>query len=208
LTNAYNPHLDYGNSDQNIPKRLVGSLDYSIPFTASGYLKPWVEGWKVNSIFSFSDGIPFSVTSSSSALNSLDTATTYAYLLSGNGNGSLPSGKRSIHQWYNTSAFTTPSAAIASGNSNVSVWGNARRNSLQGPGTKQIDLSVSKTIWLAATRSLELRSEFFNLLNTPQFNNPATSTGTATAGTISSAGSPVTLQRTSREVQLAAKLSF
>ena len=208
LTNAYNPHLDYGNSDQNIPKRLVGSLDYSIPFTASGYLKPWVEGWKVNSIFSFSDGIPFSVTSSSSALNSLDTATTYAYLLSGNGNGSLPSGKRSIHQWYNTSAFTTPSAAIASGNSNVSVWGNARRNSLQGPGTKQIDLSVSKTIWLAATRSLELRSEFFNLLNTPQFNNPATSTGKATAGTISSAGSPVTLQRTSREVQLAAKLSF
>jgi hypothetical protein len=56
--------------------------------------------------------------------------------------------------------------------------------------------------------SLQLRSEFFNLFNTPQFNNPNATVGTATFGTISSAGSPTSMHRISREVQLAAKVTF
>lgn len=61
---------------------------------------------------------------------------------------------------------------------------------------------------LREAANLELRSEFFNLFNTPQFNNPNATVGTVGFGTISSAGSPNTLQRVSREVQLAAKVVF
>jgi hypothetical protein len=46
----------------------------------------------------------------------------------------------------------------------------------------------------------------FNVFNTPQFNNPNASIGSAQAGIISSAGSPLTFQRTSRQVQMAMKL--
>jgi len=206
LVNAYNPRRDYGNSDQNLPSRLVGSFDYTLPFHANGLAKQFVEGWKLNAIANFMDGIPFSVTASKSDLSSFDTATPYANLAAGNGNGSKPTGQRNIKEWYNTSAFTNPTPAAGS------VWGNSHRNSLQGPGTKQFDFSVFKTLALAEGKTLELRSEFFNLTNTPQFNNPGvTSVGSPTtngAGTITSAGAPTTLQRTSREVQIAAKIVF
>ena len=56
--------------------------------------------------------------------------------------------------------------------------------------------------------SVQFRAEMFNIFNTPQFNNPAAAIGSPTAGVISSAGSPLTFQRTSREVQMALKLYF
>ena len=62
-------------------------------------------------------------------------------------------------------------------------------------------------IKLTEKQSLQLRSEFFNLFNTPQFNNPNATVGPG-FGTISSAGAPTTLQRVSREIQLAAKVTF
>jgi len=57
-------------------------------------------------------------------------------------------------------------------------------------------------------RSLQLRAEIFNLTNTPQFNNPNASIGSPQAGVINSAGSPPSFQRTSRQIQIAAKLLF
>ena len=87
------------------------------------------------------------------------------------------------------------------------VVGRKPGNILQGPGTKDVDFSVFKNITLHEAKTLQLRSEFFNLFNTPQFNNPNSTVGGG-FGTITSAGSPVTLQRISREIQLAAKYSF
>ena len=54
---------------------------------------------------------------------------------------------------------------------------------------------------------MQLRGEFFNVTNTPQFNNPNVSIGGG-AGVISSAGAPPSFQRTSRQIQLALKLLF
>ena len=114
------------------------------------------------------------------------------------GNGSLPSNRRTLKQWFNTADFANPGAQ---------QWGDAGRNILEGPGTKNADFSVFKTVALREAANLELRSEFFNLFNTPQFNNPTASVGPG-FGTISSAGSPTSLQRVSREIQLAAKIVF
>jgi hypothetical protein len=55
---------------------------------------------------------------------------------------------------------------------------------------------------------LQFRVETFNLFNTPQFNNPNVSIGSAIAGTISSAGRPADFSRTSRQIQLALKFYF
>jgi hypothetical protein len=198
-TNYYQQSADYGNSDLNIPSRFVGSASYNLPLHASRWRKPFVEGWQLNAIASYSDGLPFSVLAGANTLNISDSIVPRASLLSGAGNGSLSPGQRTIKQWFNTTAFANPGAQ---------QWGNSRRNTLQGPGTKNIDLSVFKTLSLKEIGKLELRSEFFNLFNTPQFNNPNATVGTPTFGTISSAGSPTTLQRVSREIQLAAKIYF
>jgi hypothetical protein len=76
---------------------------------------------------------------------------------------------------------------------------------------------------LTESKNLQIRGEFFNLFNTPQFNNPSAvaptpATGSTVLvanlaaspafGTISSAGSPTTFQRISREIQVAGKFTF
>jgi hypothetical protein len=198
IVNSYNPHADYGNSDQNILNRLVGSANYTLPFNGSGSYRHLVQGWQLNAIVTLSDGIPFSVLAGSDSLGIADGITPRATLQGGLGDGSLPPGKRTLQQWFSTAAFANPGPQ---------QWGNSGRNILQGPGTKDIDLSVFKNLPLRELTTLQLRTEFFNLFNTPQFNNPNATVGTG-FGTISSAGSPTTLQRTSREIQLAAKISF
>jgi outer membrane receptor protein involved in Fe transport len=218
--NAMNPYdlrADYGDSDLNIPNRFVASGTYQLPFKTSGRLNPVVQGWQLNAILAYYDGLPFSVVSANGVGDGL---TPRAELVPGNGNGTLPDGKRNIHEWFNTSAFVSIplTGPLANGQ-----WGDSGRNILQGPGTKNVDFSVFKNFRVAESKNLQLRAEFFNLFNTPQFNNPsavapapaATSTtlvpnitSGSPYGTISSAGSPTTFQRISREIQLAAKFTF
>jgi hypothetical protein len=198
IVNSYNKEADYGNSDQNIPNRFVGSVNYFLPFKGKGPKRILVEGWQANAIVTLSDGFPFSVLAGSNTLGIADGIVPRAAFVGSSGNGSLPSDKRTITEWFNTADFANPGSQ---------QWGNSGRNILQGPATNTVDFSVFKNIKLTEKKSLQLRSEFFNLFNTPQFNNPNSTVGPG-FGTISSAGSPTTLQRTSREVQLAAKVSF
>jgi len=205
VTNPYNLRYDYGNADYNVPNRFVASGNYQLPFKGSGFLGSLERGWQVNAIAQFFDGLPFSV-ASGTALG--DGLTTRAQLLPGFGNGSLPKGQRTLSQWFNTQAFAVPAAG---------TWGNSGRNTLQGPGTKTVDFSLFKDTHLTESKVLQLRAEAFNLANTPQFNNPAATVGTFNAatgkwsngfGTISSAASESTFQRTERQIQFAAKLTF
>jgi hypothetical protein len=106
-----------------------------------------------------------------------------------------------INQWFDPAAFVAPGAY---------KFGSEGRNQLYGPGTKQVDLSVFKNFPFTSEqrRRLQFRAEIFNLLNTPQFNNPNAQIGFAGVGQITSAGNPPLFQRTSREIQLALKLYF
>jgi hypothetical protein len=140
--------------------------------------------------------MPFSVSSSSGVGDGL---TPRAQLLPGYGNGSLPKGQRTLSHWFNTAAFANP----ASG-----TWGNSGRNILQGPGTKTVDFSLFKDTHLTESKVLQLRAEVFNLANTPQFNNPGATVSSPSIGVVSSATSDVTFQRTERQIQFAAKITF
>lgn len=218
--NAMNPYdlrADYGNSDLDVPNRFVASVNYQLPFKADGKLNPVVQGWQVNAILNYFDGLPFSVASANGVGDGL---TPRADTVPGLGNGSLSPGKRTREEWFNTSAFVSIplTGPLANGQ-----WGDSGRNILQGPGTKDIDFSLFKNFQVAESKNLQFRAEFFNLFNTPQFNNPSavapTPAATSTTlvpnitagsayGTISSAGSPTTFQRISREIQLAMKFTF
>jgi hypothetical protein len=56
------------------------------------------------------------------------------------------------------------------------------RNSLRGPSLKQLDFSVFKDTRLAERLTMQLRAEFFNILNHPNFSNPLLPSGIADAG--------------------------
>ena len=203
LQNAFDLDAHRGNSDFDIRHIAALSWSYKLPFGrnmkfasgASGLSQILIGGWQINSIDSFATGSPFTPVMASSLLNAGST-TQWANRI-GSGKVANPS----IHQWFNTADFVSP------GNY---TYGNVGRNILYGPGTKQVDVSIFKEIGLGRSeaRHLQLRAETFNVFNTPQFNNPNAQIGNTAAGTITSAGQPFLFQRTSREIQLAAKLYF
>jgi hypothetical protein len=189
---SYNIRLDRGNADFHVPHRFVPSWTYLLPFHANGALKQIVQGWQLNGILSLYSGLPFSVGSATNTLN--NGKNTRANRVCG---GSLSN--PAVAGWFNLNCFTPPGPQ---------QWGNGGRNILQGPATKQLDFSAFKDFPLSSdsSRYLQFRSEFFNILNIPQFNNPNATSGAPGAGTLTSAGSPRTLQRISREIQFALKL--
>ncbi|MBI3678979.1 MAG: TonB-dependent receptor [Acidobacteria bacterium] len=194
--NLRNFRLDRGNSDFDVRNRLVGSWTCDLPFRAQGGWNHLIGGWQLNGIVSLYDGLPFSVSSATNTLN-IGSGTRADRLRS----GELPAGQRTLDRWFDITAFAPPGPQ---------QFGNGGRNILRGPGTAQADLSVFKELYFSEKRGsrLQFRGEFFNITNTPQLNNPATTIGAAGAGSIRSAGSPLTLQRTPRQIQLALKLYF
>ena len=197
FVDSYDHRIDRGNADFNLPQRFVGSFVYQLPFHATGFRKHVVEGWELNGILSLYSGLPFSVQAASNTLN-IGTGSRAEYI--GPGDGSLPAGERTVQRWFNPAAFSTPP---------LQQFGNVGRNTLQGPATRQLDFSAFKTFSLHESKqNLQLRAEAFNLSNTPQLNTPNATIGAAGAGSITSAGSPFTFQRLSREVQLALKFNF
>jgi hypothetical protein len=194
VQNPYDLHFNRGDSTFDVRQNFVLSWTYELPIGKHlrGPAAILAKGWTVNSIDSFVGGGPFTETMATSTLNA-GSATQWPNRI-GSGVLSDPS----VNMWFNTSAFVAPPAY---------TYGNNGRNVIFGPGTKQVDFSAFKNFSLGSeARKLQLRAEAFNVLNTPQFDNPNASIGNAAAGIISAAGSPPIYQRTSREIQLALKL--
>ena len=201
IQNPFNLRLYRGNSDFDIRHTLVLSWSYELPFgrgkrfvsRAHGVLQQAVGGWRLNGIDTLATGAPFTPVMVSSLLNSGSAAQWPNRI----GPGTVE--HRTIQRWFNPADFVSP------GNY---TFGNSGRNILTGPGTRQFDLSMFKDFSFSeqAGRRLEFRAEAFNVLNTPQFNNPNAQIGNPAAGSITSAGAPLLFQRTSRQIQLALKL--
>ncbi len=201
IQNPSNLRLYRGNSDFDIRHNLALSWIYSFPFgrgkkfagDARGPVQALIGGWRLNSIDTFKRGAPFTPVMLSSLLNSGSAPQRPNRI----GSGILAD--RSIQAWFNIADFVSPGSY---------TYGNSGRNILFGPGTHQVDVSLFKDFTFDESRGrrLEFRAEAFNVLNTPQFNNPNVQIGGAGAGTITSAGAPLLFQRTSRQVQLALKL--
>ena len=108
-----------------------------------------------------------------------------------------------LNGYFNVSCFVIPPVIGADGRG--TAFGNSATGIVDGPGQTNLDLAVSKSVplaWPSDLSSLELRAEFFNALNHPQFSNPDSNFSSPTFGSISSTSvSP-------RVGQLAVRLRF
>jgi hypothetical protein len=192
-----NLETNRGNGEFDVRHSAVLSFTWDFPGSKlrSRALRYIVGSWQISGITQLSTGQPFSVTSAVNTLNG--SGTQRANVVPGcDPNLSNPVPER----WFNTACFSVPASF---------QFGNAGRNTLHGPGTHQADLALHKSFPFRSGETpprLEFRAEAFNVSNTPQFNNPASAIGTPSAATITSAGSPISFQRTSRQIQLALKL--
>jgi hypothetical protein len=105
---------------------------------------------------------------------------------------------------------TFPSDRQAVNCPNLRTYGSFRRNSLSGPGMVNLDFSISKTTAITERLKLEIRGDFFNILNHTEFANPDTNPNDigqgGTFGQITNTGVPG--DDRPRIIQVAARFSF
>ncbi len=105
--------------------------------------------------------------------------------------------------WFNTCAFAMP----ATGPVGITEFGSAGRNILIGPGYTNLDFSLSKNFrFRAEGHRLQLRGEFFNILNHPNFDIPSHVFGAANFGQVLSANAYGS--RPPRQIQVGIKYLF
>ena len=194
-----NLQLDRGNSPYDTRHTFVATFNYELPFgrNSGGVRSALVRGWQINGILRLSTGQYLTPTVGPNNLNG--SGFQRANVIAGC-NWNLPN--PSPDRWFDTTCFTIPDQY---------TFGNAGRDIIEGPGTHNFDFSAFRNIYLTkgeTPKQLQLRGEFFNVTNTPQFNTPNATIGTPNAGTINSAGSPTSFQRVQRQIQIGAKFIF
>ena len=199
--NSYNVRAERGRSNFDVRHRLSASYSYDLPFgkgrehlANAGWISTVLSGWQSFGIVTLQSGRPFTV----ALLPDIDNSGTGRSILGFGANdrpnvvGDPRLDQRSPERWFNTSAFVFPRPG---------TFGNVGRNTLDGPGYENVNMSLLKNTSLSERFNLQLRAEFFNLFNHPNFNLPDNFLGSPTFGRINSARDP-------RHVQFAVKLLF
>jgi hypothetical protein len=229
--NPFNLALDYGPSCFDVSKSAHLNVIYHLPgLSSNGFVSKITNGWWIGNIVSIQGGNPFVPTvigdRSLSGIISQGAASVVSINTTGTTvNGVIPFDASTVitgdpNHWYNTAMFGVPA---------YGHLGNAPRGLLRGPGLGTWDFSLVKDTklgFLGEEGNIEFRAEFFNLLNRANFgwmnagmnafNSAPKAGGDCTqpgalfcsAAPLGSAGQMTTTTTTSRQIQLALRVSF
>ena len=111
------------------------------------------------------------------------------------------SGKQSLACFFNPAAFRAP--LLAPGQLSAHVFGNGGNGNLRGPEVINFDIAMLKEFRVTERHRLQLRAEFFNIANTPNFALPGGTVDVAGGAAVTS-----TLSDNQREIQFALKWTF
>jgi hypothetical protein len=173
--NSFNPAAERGNSSFDIRRRFTWNLTYQLPKFGGG-LDKLKNGWGFDSVVSLQDGQPFHLnyffegdySGAGQGFDRPDVVGPIRY-------GSLP------NNFLDLSSFAAPCTWIpnTSGSTDESNcvpgtrhFGNLGRNSLRGPAFKEMNFSIFKDTRLTERVNLQIRAEFFNIFNHPNFSSP------------------------------------
>ncbi|HEX8797351.1 MAG TPA: TonB-dependent receptor, partial [Terriglobales bacterium] len=192
-----------GLSDFNIAQSFVGNLIYNLPTYHSA--KAWIiSGWQIGSIVLVSTGLPFSPLISGDPLG-LNSADPFAFpnrlttpACQGN-----PVNTQNRSHYIKTECFTFPTPGT--------MLGSAGRNSIIGPGIRDVDLSLMKNNQITERLNAQFRVDFFNIFNFVNYATPlkaSTQLFNQAGAPIASAGTLTQTSTSSRQIQFAIKLIF
>jgi hypothetical protein len=191
-TNPFDLEFDWGPSNADRRHRFVSSFLWQLPGEFSNPVAAGVlGGWSLTGILSMQSGGGFTVTSGVDNARS-GTGGQRADI---SGDPDLPddrTNEEKILEWFDTSVYA-PNA--------LGTFGNSGRNSLRGPGSKNVDLGLHKTFATGGNTQMQVRIEAFNAFNWVNLGNPNTSQNNSNFGRITSAAA-------ARVMQAAVRLSF
>lgn len=199
--NSLDPAAERGRSAFDIRHRFSLSFSCPLPLGAgqplladNGWLTAWLSNLELQGVATFQGGRPFTV----ALLPDIDNSNTGRSNL-GFGNNDRPNvtgdptlSKPTPDQWFNTAAFSMPP---------YGSFGNAKRNSLEGPAYANLNIALVKLVRFGGTGQLQLRAEAFNIFDRANFDLPDAFFGSPTFGKILSAQSP-------RRVQVGVRMMF
>jgi len=161
VDNAFNPKLDYGNSDFDTRHLFTIDFTYDVPkasWATSSLTKHVFNDWQISSVINFHTGQPYDEIRS--YLNAVGNpfasgnGVTIDHKFSAANGGTL---------WINPTAFCDPNAGDPG--CTGSPYGNVSRNKWYAPGFGDVDLSFIKNIPIKERVKIQLRADFFNLFN-------------------------------------------
>ena len=171
------PQAEHGPSNFNIPHRFVWIASYVFP-KMTGSMAKLKNGWGIESAATLQSGQPFNLN-----YNFEDD-------YSGGGDGfdrpdvvgPIVYDKHNPANFLQLSSFAMPCTSGQTLQTYIGFasdcvpgtrhYGNLGRNSLSGPPFKQWDVAIYKDTALTERLTMQLRADFFNILNHPNFSNP------------------------------------
>lgn len=204
-----NPNNAYGPSDFDRTHRFVLSFVQRAPDLRSG---PWIarqalSGWQFSGIMVLQSGLPITVIDSTAGTaygNSISEVRAQCTGAPVASSGPLTS---RIDGYFNFAAFAPP-PAIGS-EPGVTGFGNCGTGIVRGPHQRNFDLGVQREFHATERGNVELRAEFFNLTNTPNFGLPVRDFAAAQTPSNAAAWGPISSMASNpRVVQLALKFNF
>ena len=180
---AFNPSLDYGNSDFDVRHRFVVSGTWDLPWMKnanSAFAREALGGWGLGSFIRIQSGSPFSIFDCSTfylnGVSCAQYAPSVPVAATGANMGAvgpdqfnyigLPTSGGAITDVGNALGIPTCTGLYHSGctyTTNGAPY--PERNNYVGPGYWNMDLNAYKTFKLSERFSMQFRGEFYNIFN-------------------------------------------
>jgi hypothetical protein len=193
--------LDYGRADFDRRQRFVISYVWQLPtpHSAGKAVEAVFGGWQMNGVFQAQTGDPLTVKSGKDQSNTGIGGDRAVLVGPALGPGACGASAPCVN-YLNPSAFAQPPVASAA-SPYIASFGNFGKGAVSGPGMATWDVGLFRSISIHERLSLQLRGEFFNVLNRANFSDPVASMSSGGFGSISAASDP-------RIGQVALKLLF
>ena len=200
---------EYGPMDADRRNNAVISAMWDLEYFHGSNLiaKEALNGWTISPIVYLTSGGPFTITTGSTknfdsaGANRPDAVPGVSPFLDPH-RCRICSTNSVLNAWFNTAAFTANGPGVAGGIGPGGADGNVRRDSLIGPGFRDIDMGLFRNIKFERGIVFQFRAEATNVFNLVSLANPTATLSSGNNGKITGAAG------TSRVIQLGGRLTF
>ena len=194
-----NPEADWARSNFDVRHRFTLAGVWELPFGPgrkwlnSGIGGTCLGNWDLYAVLAANSGRPFTVALHPDFDNSNTGRANLGFGANDRPNvtGAPAIANPTHERWFDPAAFTLPE---------FGTFGNAGRNTLEGPGFRNLNLAFARRVPFSRG-ALQIRLEVFNVMNWTNFDLPDNFFGSPTFGQILSAGAP-------RRVQIGVKFIY
>lgn len=169
VQNIFDLKSEKGLADTDHRHRFTAGFGYRLPigkgrrFGAGmpSLLDKVIGGWGIDGISVLQSGYPITVTRAGDPTG-MGTDSLRPNLLC---NPNISRGQQTVARFFNTACYAAPESLV----SGDAWYGTAGRGTVQGPGVINFDLSALKETAIVERFKLEVRAEFFNAFNHPNW---------------------------------------